>query len=67
MADCALLARPPKSAIGDVIRATEPDLALVPCPDCVIHPGCALSGLLDEALVAFMTVLDQRTIRGSGQ
>jgi Rrf2 family transcriptional regulator, nitric oxide-sensitive transcriptional repressor len=48
--------------VGDVIRATEPDLALAPCGDCVIQPGCSLSGLLDEALTAFMTVLDRRTI-----
>ncbi len=57
------LARPAAEIhIGNIIRATEPDLALAPCPDCVIRPACVLEGLFDRALAAFMTVLDSQTI-----
>ena len=57
------LARPAAEiGIGDVIRRTEPDMALVPCPHCVIQPGCKLPGVLDKALAAFMAVLDAHTI-----
>jgi Rrf2 family nitric oxide-sensitive transcriptional repressor len=57
------LARPATEIrVGDVIRRTEPDTALVPCLDCVIHPGCRLHGLLDQAMEAFMAVLDRHTI-----
>jgi Rrf2 family transcriptional regulator, nitric oxide-sensitive transcriptional repressor len=48
--------------VGDVVRATEPDSALAPCHECVIQPGCSLSGLLDEALAAFMAILDRRSV-----
>jgi Rrf2 family nitric oxide-sensitive transcriptional repressor len=48
--------------VGDVVRGTEPDWALVPCSDCVIRPGCELSNVLDRALAAFMAVLDEHTI-----
>lgn len=48
--------------IGAVIRGTEPDMALVPCHECVIQPGCALPTVLNKALAAFMAVLDQHTI-----
>ncbi len=57
------LARPADEIrVGEVIRQTEPDMALVPCAACVIHPGCGLPGVLDEALQAFMTVLDRHTV-----
>jgi Rrf2 family nitric oxide-sensitive transcriptional repressor len=57
------LARPAAAIrVGDVVRRTEPDLALAPCPDCVIHPACALTGVLDQALAAFMAVLDGCTL-----
>ena len=48
--------------VGDIIRRTEPDMALAPCADCVIQPGCALPSLLDRALAAFMAVLDEQTV-----
>ena len=48
--------------VGDVVRRTEPDMALAPCSDCVIQPGCVLSSVLDEALAAFSSVLDRYTI-----
>lgn len=62
------LARAAKSiVIGDVVRNTEPDLALVPCfepinADCVITPGCKLRKSLFEARDAFLTVLDRYTL-----
>ena len=57
------LARPAAEiSVGGVVRTTEPDMALAPCPDCVIQPGCVLASILDQALTAFMTVLDQRTV-----
>lgn len=48
--------------VGDVIRRSEPDMALTPCPSCVIQPGCVLPSVLDRALTAFMAVLDRHTI-----
>jgi len=53
------LARPAdKISVGAVVRDTEDDLQLVDCARCVIAPACGLTGVLGEALVAFMTVLD---------
>jgi Rrf2 family nitric oxide-sensitive transcriptional repressor len=53
------LARPASAIrVGDIIRSTEPDMALVACAGCVIQPGCALPAMLDEAMAAFMAVLD---------
>ena len=48
--------------IGDVIRRTEPDMALVPCSTCVIQAACLLPNPLDRALAAFMSVLDGHTV-----
>ena len=52
--------------LGDVIRTTEPDFALVECfatgNRCVITNCCKLQGVLDEALQAFLEVLDRRTL-----
>lgn len=61
------LAKPPSEInIGDVIRRTEPDFHLVGClrepGTCVIEPACVLSGILSEALDAFLTVLGQYTL-----
>lgn len=61
------LAKPPrKIGVGDVIRATEPDFALVECfgagNQCVITRGCRLRGILQEGLAAFNTVLDKYTL-----
>jgi Rrf2 family nitric oxide-sensitive transcriptional repressor len=53
------LARPASAIhVGDVIRGTEPDRTLVACAGCAIQPGCALPGVLDKAMAAFMAVLD---------
>jgi Rrf2 family transcriptional regulator, nitric oxide-sensitive transcriptional repressor len=62
------LARPPKEIIlGDVVRYTEPDFAIVMClepvdADCTILPGCVLRKALERARDAFLNVLDQYTL-----
>jgi Rrf2 family nitric oxide-sensitive transcriptional repressor len=53
--------------IGPLLRETEESLALVECfsadhNTCPISSVCRLAGMLDEALAAFMTVLDNRTL-----
>lgn len=62
------LARAPQEIVlGEVIRTTEPDLALVPCFDpvsapCAIIPACRLRGALHQAQAAFLKVLDGYTL-----
>jgi Rrf2 family nitric oxide-sensitive transcriptional repressor len=57
------LARPAAELrVGDVIRRAEPAMALAPCAACVIQPGCVLPGVLDQAVAAFLAVLDAHTI-----
>lgn len=53
--------------VGAVVRATEDNLNLVECFDpetnqCPIAPACALAPALDEALTAFLQVLDRYTL-----
>ncbi len=48
--------------VGDVVRQTEEGFELVECGTCVIAPACGLTGALDEALAAFMAVLDRYTL-----
>lgn len=53
--------------VGAVVRATEDNLDLVECFDpatnqCPIAPACALAPALDEALQAFLAVLDRYTL-----
>jgi Rrf2 family nitric oxide-sensitive transcriptional repressor len=61
------LGKPPcKIRLGEVLRATEPDFALVECftaeNQCLITPHCRLRGALREALAAFMKTLDRYTL-----
>jgi len=62
------LARPAEEiGLGDVVRRTEPDMALVPCfgpvhAACPIVPACGLRGALQEARQAFMAVLDRYSV-----
>jgi Rrf2 family transcriptional regulator, nitric oxide-sensitive transcriptional repressor len=60
------LALPPEQIIvGQVVRQTEDDLALVECfanDACAITSACRLRGVLGEALAAFLTVLDRYTL-----
>ena len=61
------LARAPEDInIGEVVRGTEKDRAVVACrepgAECAIAPVCALSTLLQRALGAFFDVLDRETL-----
>ena len=62
------LAKPAeKIGLGEVVRRTEPDLALVPCfspvdAPCAIRSCCALRRALDKARGAFIEVLDGYTL-----
>lgn len=61
------LAKPPhKIGLGDVIRTTEPDFALVECfaagSECIITRRCRLRGILHEGLDAFNAILDKYTL-----
>lgn len=61
------LARPADSIVlGEVLRATEPNLNLVECfssgNQCVIAGGCRLRVVLNRALDAFVKVLDDCTL-----
>jgi len=62
----ALAKRPNKIGLGEVMRATEPDFALVECftaeNQCRITPRCRLRGALQEALGAFIRTLDRYTL-----
>jgi len=49
--------------LGDVVRHTEQDMALVPCLEpvdapCAIRPCCVLRRALEKAAAAFLEVLD---------
>ncbi len=63
-----MLARAPKDInIGDVVRRYEDDLRLVECFDrktntCPIAGACSLTGVIDDALAAFLKVLDRKTL-----
>lgn len=62
-----VLAQPAETIrIGDVLRLTEPDFALVEClatgNQCVITRSCKLSRLFTEAIAAFQSILDDHTL-----
>jgi Rrf2 family nitric oxide-sensitive transcriptional repressor len=58
--------QPTDIPLGEVVRRTEPDLALVDCFSgprrCAIQPACVLSQVLADALKAFLDVLDRYTL-----
>ncbi|GAA2815030.1 hypothetical protein GCM10010836_02690 [Aminobacter aminovorans] len=58
--------RPEDIRIGDVIRLTEPDFALVECfatgNQCTITRCCKLSTMLHDALSSFQSTLDRYTL-----
>ncbi|MES2989227.1 MAG: Rrf2 family transcriptional regulator, partial [Pseudomonadota bacterium] len=57
------LARPPQEIrVGDIVRALECGMRLADCSRCVLRTNCALSGVLAEALDAFLAVLDRYTL-----
>jgi len=48
--------------LGELVRHTEDGFNLVDCPSCPIAPACGLTGMLAQALAAFMSVLDSYTL-----
>jgi Rrf2 family nitric oxide-sensitive transcriptional repressor len=61
------LARPAEAIrLGEVVRSTEPDFALVECfaagNQCAITGCCRLPGVLSQALAAFLDALDRHTV-----
>ena len=62
------LARPADTiSLGDVLRATEPDFALVGCmagAACPIVATCRLPSALDAALASFLATADQHMLAG---
>lgn len=57
------LARAPEAInVGDVVRQMEDDFSLVDCANCIIAPACGLSCALQEAVGAFLAVLDRYTL-----
>lgn len=61
-----LAKRPEDINLAAVVRATEPDFALVECfatgNQCIITGCCRLPNVLNEALNAFIAVLDRYTL-----
>ncbi len=62
-----LVRAPDQIRVGDVVRQTEQSFALVECfadadSACPIAPLCQLAPALDEALQAFLAVLDRYTL-----
>lgn len=62
-----LAVAPAEINVGAVVRATEDNLALVPCfspgdTSCPLTPACSLATTLDEALGAFFASLQRRTL-----
>ncbi|WP_374584689.1 RrF2 family transcriptional regulator [Ideonella dechloratans] len=63
------LALPPEQInLGAVVRSVEPDFQLVECmgapaaDSCVLTRSCPLTGVVADALQAFLAVLDARTL-----
>jgi len=61
-----LAKRPEDIRLGEVIRTTEPDFALVECfatgSQCVIQGSCRLPRIMQEALGEFITALNRYTL-----
>jgi Rrf2 family nitric oxide-sensitive transcriptional repressor len=62
-----LVRKPAEINVGEVVRHTEESFRIVECFDpedntCPIAPACTLAGCLDEALRAFLAVLDRYTL-----
>ena len=62
----ALARTPAEINLGEVVRATEPDFALVECfisaDRCLVSNCCKLPAVLNEALHSFVTTLDRYTL-----
>src|SRR3546814_6535418 len=53
---------PEEINIGAVIRHTEDGFDLLDCDNCIVAPACGLTGILRQALGAFLCVLDAYTL-----
>jgi len=53
---------PQEINIGALVRHTEGGFDLIDCGSCVIAPACSMTGVLKEALCAFLAVLDHYTL-----
>lgn len=62
----SLARAPAEIGVGEVVRKTEDELALVECfrgdNACRITPVCLLAGMLGKALKAFLAELDRWTL-----
>jgi Rrf2 family nitric oxide-sensitive transcriptional repressor len=62
----ALAKRPEDINLAEVVRATEPDFALVECftpgNQCIITNSCRLPQILNEALGSFIATLERYTL-----
>lgn len=57
------LGRPAQEiTIGAIVRHTEGGFDLVDCSSCLIAPACSLPKILNEAVGAFLAVLDRYTL-----
>ena len=57
------LARTPDQInVGALIRHTEDAFDLVGCGSCIIAPACGMTSVFDEALMAFIAVLNRYTL-----
>jgi Rrf2 family transcriptional regulator, nitric oxide-sensitive transcriptional repressor len=63
------LAKPAEAiGLGEIVRVTEPDMALVPCfkpidASCALRRCCVLQHALQKACFAFVEILDGYTLR----
>ena len=61
-----LARRPDAIRVGEIVRRTEPDMAIVPCfageAVCAIEPECVLQKAMQKALQAFLAELDSYTL-----
>ena len=58
----ALARRASEIRVGEVVRALESGFRLADCAHCELRGDCTTSGLLAEALEAFLAVLDAKTL-----
>lgn len=62
------LAKEPEDInLGELVRGTEEDFSLVECMQdhggaCIISPACRARGIFNEALQAYLAVLDRYTL-----
>ena len=57
------LGREPESInLGALVRDTEEGFELADCTACVVAPACGVTGVLNEAVRAFLAVLDRYTL-----